>query len=79
MERWQEEWERKQAEFMHCIRSYDKMSNMGQAFKVKSQPRSCSVCMQEVGYVLEDETNCARKVQLSQIYKSSAPRSANSC
>jgi hypothetical protein len=28
MERWQEEWERKQAEFMRCIRSYDKMSDV---------------------------------------------------
>ena len=28
MQRWQEEWERKQAEFMRCIRSYDKMSNV---------------------------------------------------
>ena len=28
MQRWQEEWERKQAEFMRCIRSYDKMSDV---------------------------------------------------
>jgi hypothetical protein len=28
MQRWQEEWERKQAEFMRCIRSFGKMSDV---------------------------------------------------
>jgi hypothetical protein len=28
MQRWQEEWERKQAEFLRCIRSFGKMSDV---------------------------------------------------
>lgn len=36
MQRWQEEWERKQAEFMRCIRSFGKMSEVWTALSMSS-------------------------------------------
>jgi len=39
MERWREEWEAKQADFLRCIRTFDKMADVWQTLSARDPER----------------------------------------
>ena len=60
MQRWQEEWERKQAEFMCYIWSYDKMSN------VWAELSKASPSQGHAAYACKKSTMFSRMKQIAQ-------------